>query len=74
MAFSVQFKHQPCEQHTLKVAHEIVKAVSTYFKSTVDELCQDYHQLKLSHQWLRREHLHQNGNITRIGRERIGKN
>ena len=65
MAFSVQFKHQPREQHTLKVAHEIVKAVSTYFKSTVD---------KLSHQWLRREHLHQNGNITRIGRERIGKN
>ena len=38
MAFSVQFKHQPREQHTLKVAHEIMKVVSTCFKSTVDNV------------------------------------
>ena len=37
-AFSVHFKHQPVKQHTLKEAHEMVESVSTYFKSTVDEV------------------------------------
>ena len=37
-AFSVHLKHQPSEQHTLKGAHEMVKGVSAYFKSAVDEV------------------------------------
>ena len=37
-AFSVHLKHQPSEQHTLKEAHEMVKGVSAYFKSAVDEV------------------------------------
>lgn len=37
-AFSVHFKHQPREQHTLQEAHQMVKGVSSYFKSTIDEV------------------------------------
>ena len=34
----MHFKHQSCEQHTFQEAHEMVKGVSTYFKSTVDDV------------------------------------
>ncbi|KAJ7365457.1 hypothetical protein OS493_005565 [Desmophyllum pertusum] len=30
--------HQPREQHTLQEAHQMVKGVSSYFKSTIDEV------------------------------------
>ncbi|KAJ7386115.1 hypothetical protein OS493_012459 [Desmophyllum pertusum] len=31
-------QHQPREQHTLQEAHQMVKGVSSYFKSTIDEV------------------------------------
>ena len=34
----MHFKHQLCEQHALQKAHEMVKGVSTYFKSSVDDV------------------------------------
>ena len=37
-AFSVHFKHQSCERHTLQESHEMVKGISTYFKSTIDDV------------------------------------
>ena len=37
-AFSIHFKHQPREQNILKEAYEMVKTVSTYFTSTVDDV------------------------------------
>ena len=37
-AFSVHFKRQQTEKQTLKEAHQMVKGVSGYFKSTVNEV------------------------------------
>ena len=37
-AFSVHFKHQQIEKHTLNEAHQMVPGVSSYFMSTVDEV------------------------------------
>ena len=63
-AFSVHLKHQLSEQHTLKEAHEMVKGVSAYFKSAVDEVKSTINSNRVTMHWSRGHHLHQNCNFT----------